>query len=152
MGTYFVEWIITLPCMAVWWVSLGFLDTSRMLPAQLHSANCKIWCKRDNVFFFSWVGLGSLLPVKGNLNASPYQDILDNAMLAALQKQYGKVPFIFQHDCAPVQWARSIKTWLDEFGGKELDLTLDTFGMNWNEDCEPGLLVQHQCLTSQILY
>jgi hypothetical protein len=26
-----------------------------------------------------------------------------------------------------------------------------TFGMNWNADCEPGLIAQHQCLTSQML-
>ncbi len=25
------------------------------------------------------------------------------------------------------------------------------FGMNWCRDCEPGLLAQHQCLTSQML-
>ncbi len=25
----------------------------------------------------------------------------------------------------------------------------NTFGLNWNRDCEPGLLIQHQCLTSQ---
>lgn len=109
-------------------------------------------------FFFSGVGLGSLLPVKVNLNASPYQDILNNAMLATLQKQCGKGPFLFQQDSAQVQKARSMKTCLDEFGAKELDWPAQshdlnpTFGMNWNEDCEPGVLVQHQCLISQVLY
>ncbi|KAK3562506.1 hypothetical protein QTP86_034771 [Hemibagrus guttatus] len=41
-----------------------------------------------------WVVLGPLVPVKGTLNASVYQDILDNFML------------LFQHDCAPVHKAR----------------------------------------------
>ena len=27
----------------------------------------------------------------------------------------------------------------------------NTFGMNWNADCEPGLIAQHQCLTSLML-
>ena len=29
---------------------------------------------------------------------------------------------------------------------------LNTFGMNWNVDCKPGLLTQYQCLTSRILF
>ena len=28
---------------------------------------------------------------------------------------------------------------------------LNTFGMNWNTDCEPGLIAKHQCLTSLML-
>ncbi len=28
----------------------------------------------------------------------------------------------------------------------------NTFGMNWNKDCTSGLLIQHQCLNSQMLY
>jgi hypothetical protein len=27
----------------------------------------------------------------------------------------------------------------------------NTFGINWNADCEPGLIAQHQCPTSLIL-
>ncbi len=33
-----------------------------------------------------------------------------------VQEQFEKGPFIFQNDCAPVLKARSINTWLDEFG------------------------------------
>ena len=44
---------------------------------------------------FSGAGLGPLVPVNG--------------------------PFLFEHDRAPVHKARSIKTWMREFGVDELD-------------------------------
>ena len=81
---------------------------------------------------FSGVDLGPLVLVKGNLNVSAYKGILDN---------YNH--FSFQHDRAPVHKARSIKAWLCEFGVEELD---------WPGDCEPGPLIQHQYLTSQMLF
>ncbi|KAK3562750.1 hypothetical protein QTP86_006967 [Hemibagrus guttatus] len=56
-----------------------------------------------------WVGLGPLALVKGTLNASAYQDILDNFMLPTLWEQFGDDPFLFQHDCTPVTKARSDK-------------------------------------------
>lgn len=62
-----------------------------------------------------------LVPVKGNLNASTYQDILGNSMLPTLLEQLGEGPLLFKHDCAQVHKARSIKAWLREFGVEELD-------------------------------
>jgi len=70
---------------------------------------------------FSGAGLGPLVPVKGTLNDSSYQDILDNFMLPTLWEQFGDGPFLFQHDCTPVHKASSIKTWMSEFGVEELD-------------------------------
>uniref|UniRef100_A0AAZ3QUH7 Transposase Tc1-like domain-containing protein n=1 Tax=Oncorhynchus tshawytscha TaxID=74940 RepID=A0AAZ3QUH7_ONCTS len=55
---------------------------------------------------FSCIGLGPLVPVKGNLIAKEYNAILDYAMLPTLWQQFGKGPFLFQHDNAPVHKAR----------------------------------------------
>jgi len=71
---------------------------------------------------FPGAGLGPLVPVKGILNSSAYQEILDNFMLPTLWKQFADGPFLFQHDCAPVHKAKSIKTWMSQFGVEELDL------------------------------
>jgi hypothetical protein len=70
----------------------------------------------------------------------------------------GEGPFQFQHDNATVQKARSIQKWFAEIGVEEIDWpaqaltsTPNTFVMNWNTKCEPGLNAQHQCPTSLML-
>ena len=97
------------------WQSDGWLWVWR-LPGEQYLSDCIV----PSVKFggggimvwgcFSGARLGPLVPVKGTLNTSAYQEMLDNSTLPTLWEQFRDGLFLFQHDCAPVHKARS---WLD---------------------------------------
>ncbi len=64
-----------------------------------------------------------------------YSNQTSSAELTSVDQQFVFVPFVFQHDLH-----RALTS-----------TPSNTLGMNWNANCEPGLITQHQCWISLML-
>lgn len=61
-------------------------------------------------------GVGTLVPIYGNLNSTKYIDLLDTNLWPVVAKVFGARPFIFQDDNAPPHVSQQTSAWKEENG------------------------------------
>ncbi len=78
----------------------------------------------------SSAGVGPLCFLKTNVTAPVYQDILEHFMLLSADQLFKDADFIFQQDLAPAHTAKSIKSWLNDYGFGVLDWPANSPDLN----------------------
>ena len=97
---------------------------------------------------FSWFGLGPLVTVKGNLNATAYNGNLDDSVLPTLLT----MPLCIKRGPYGNGLLKSVWKKLTCLHRALTSTPSNTFRMNWNVDYDPGLIAQRQCPTSRMLF
>lgn len=80
-----------------------------------------------------------LSPSERNSKCSAYQNILDNFTLPTLWEKFGDGSFLFQHGCARVHKARSLKTSMSKFGVEKLEWPANSTRKNLWDELKLGL-------------
>ena len=107
---------------------------------------------------FSWFGLGPLVPLKGNQRcsiwwhsrqfcASSFAVSLWNALSCfSMTKPPCTKRGPYRNGLSRLVWKN-----LTDLHRALTSTPSNTFGMNWNINCEPGQIAQHHCQTSLML-
>ena len=78
----------------------------------------------------SAAGIGPLCFLRTNVTAASHQEVLEHFLLSTAEKLFRGDEFIFQHNLAPTQNAKSIKTWFTMYGMQVLSWPANSPGLN----------------------
>jgi transposase len=62
----------------------------------------------------TYEGMGTLVPVEGNINGQKYINIIDNNLWPVIARHFPENNYVFQDDNAPVHRARVVKAYMEE--------------------------------------